>query len=80
MEQTQLLAKSKEFKAIHQQKYGIDFSGIFGSYSRNVASQRSDIDVIVQLTKQDLFNIIGIKQDLEEMPICPWMWLAIVPT
>jgi predicted nucleotidyltransferase len=67
VEQIQLLAKLKEFKATHQQEYGIDYLGIFGSYSRNDASQGSDIDVVVQLTKQDLFNIIGIKQDLEEM-------------
>jgi predicted nucleotidyltransferase len=28
--------------------------------------EQSDIDVVVELEKQDLFNIIGIKQDLEE--------------
>ena len=26
----------------------------------------SDIDIVVNLTKQDLFELIGIKQDLEE--------------
>ena len=26
----------------------------------------SDIDLVVVLEKQDLFNLIGIKQDLEE--------------
>lgn len=30
------------------------------------ASQESDIDVVVELDKQDLFALIGIKQDLEE--------------
>ncbi len=29
-------------------------------------NELSDIDVVVELGKQDLFNIIGIKQDLEE--------------
>jgi predicted nucleotidyltransferase len=29
-------------------------------------NKQSDIDVVVELAKQDLFNIIGIKQDLEE--------------
>ena len=28
--------------------------------------EQSDIDVVVEMEKQDLFNIIGIKQDLEE--------------
>jgi predicted nucleotidyltransferase len=67
MDQTQLLTNLKEFKSIHQQEYGIDSLGIFGSYSRNEAGHKSDVDVVVHLTKQDLFNIIGIKQDLEEM-------------
>lgn len=47
-------------------QYGIDSMGIFGSFSRDEASSGSDVDVVVHLIKQDLFNIIGIKQDLEE--------------
>ena len=66
MKKTQLLTKLKKFKAIHQQEYGIEGLGVFGSYARDEARHESDIDVVVQLTKQDLFNIIGIKQDLEE--------------
>ena len=66
MKKTQLLTKLKEFKAIHQQEYGIEVLGVFGSYSRDEVRQGSDVDVVVQLTKQDLFSIIGIKQDLEE--------------
>ena len=30
-------------------------------------NENSDIDVVVNLTKQDLFELIGIKQDLEEI-------------
>jgi uncharacterized protein len=67
MNQTQLLSKLKEFKALHQREYGIEYLGVFGSYSRNEGIEKSDVDVVVQLTKQDLFNIIGIKQDLEEV-------------
>ncbi len=66
MEKTQLLRKLSEFKAAHQQEYGIKGLGLFGSYSRNEAHQDSDVDVVVQLAKQDLFNLIGIKQDLED--------------
>lgn len=28
-------------------------------------TDESDIDIVVELKKQDLFNLIGIKQDLE---------------
>ncbi|KJR97793.1 MAG: nucleotidyltransferase [Desulfobulbaceae bacterium BRH_c16a] len=66
MNQTQILTELEKFKANHQQEYGIEGLGIFGSYARGEARQGSDVDVVVKLTKQDLFNIIGIKQDLEE--------------
>lgn len=66
MNKSQLLTELKKFKAIHQQEYGIKVMGIFGSYARGEVRQGSDVDVVVQLTKQDLFSIIGIKQDLEE--------------
>ena len=39
---------------------------IFGSYSRDEVGPGSDVDVVVQLSKQDLFRIIGIKPELEE--------------
>jgi predicted nucleotidyltransferase len=67
MQKNQLLALLKEFKENHQQEYGINLLGIFGSFSRDEAKQGSDVDVVVQLSKQDLFNIIGIKQDLESI-------------
>jgi hypothetical protein len=66
MDEKQLLTELKKFKATHQQKYGIEVLGFFGSYAREEARPGSDVDVVVKLTKQDLFNIIGIKQDLEE--------------
>lgn len=40
--------------------------GVFGSAARGEMNPRSDIDVVVELEKQDLFHLIGIKQDLEE--------------
>ena len=66
MNETQLLTELKKFKAMHEHEYGIELLGIFGSYARGEARQGSDVDVVVRLAKQDLFNIIGIKQDLEE--------------
>ena len=40
--------------------------GIFGSVARDQATQTSDIDVIVEMPP-DLFQLIGLKQDLEEL-------------
>ena len=72
MKQPELLIELKKFKENHQKEYGIELLGIFGSYARNDAKPGSDVDVVVQLRRQDLFHIIGIKQDLEEnlrMPV-----------
>ncbi|MFH1504434.1 MAG: nucleotidyltransferase domain-containing protein [Candidatus Omnitrophota bacterium] len=40
--------------------------GVFGSVARDTANENSDIDIVVILKKQDLLEIIGIKQGLEE--------------
>lgn len=61
---TRLLKKFKENKS---QEYGILFIGIFGSFARNEEKKDSDIDIVVKIKKQDLFKIIGIKQDLEDI-------------
>ena len=56
----------KKFKEENQNKYHIERLGVFGSIAKNKSNDNSDIDVVVKLTKQDLFEIIGIKQELEE--------------
>jgi len=47
-------------------KYGVKRIGLFGSYARGHANQDSDIDIVVELEKPDLFILIGIKQFFEE--------------
>ena len=66
MERDQIIATLKQFKEQNQSKYNIIRIGFFGSAVRNDMSKRSDLDVVVMLEKQDLFHLIGIKQDLEE--------------
>ncbi len=38
----------------------------FGSAVRDDMTAESDIDIVVELGKTDLFYLIGIKQELEE--------------
>lgn len=57
----------KEFKQSNKNKYHINRLGIFGSAAKNCMKENSDIDIVVNLTKQDLFELIGIKYDLEEI-------------
>lgn len=67
MSRTDIIKTLKEFKEKYSEKYGILLIGIFGSVARNEEKKESDLDVVVKVKKQDLFKIIGIKQDLEEL-------------
>jgi hypothetical protein len=49
-----------------QQTYGLRRIGLFGSVARSGQKSTSDVDVVVDLERQDLFYLIGIKQELEE--------------
>jgi len=61
MDREEILQLLKKFKEKNKNKYHIKSIGIFGSVAKNKAHERSDI--VVKLTKQDLFDLIGIKQD-----------------
>jgi uncharacterized protein len=65
MERTEILNNLKKFK--EKNIYHIERLGVFGSVARDSMINKSDIDVVVVLSKQDLFEIIGIKQSLEEI-------------
>jgi predicted nucleotidyltransferase len=66
MKRDDIIAALRHFKKGNQRRYHIEKIGIFGSFARGDMTTESDIDVVVLLEKQDLFNLIGIKQDLEE--------------
>lgn len=66
MTRSEIIKTLKEFKTKYAQKYGILTLGIFGSVARDTTKKESDVDVVVKMERQDLFNLIGIKQDLEE--------------
>ena len=66
MERDDIINALRRFKERNQKRYCIRKIGIFGSSARNAVNAESDIDVVVVLDKQDLLNLMGIKQDLEE--------------
>ena len=67
MSHTEILNILKSFKKRCADQYGIISLGLFGSAARKESGAESDVDIVIKLKKQDLFNMIGIKQDLEEM-------------
>jgi predicted nucleotidyltransferase len=66
MRNAELISVLNQYKVSCQAKYGIKRLGLFGSAARGTTTDQSDIDIVVELEKQDLFFMIGIKQDLEE--------------
>lgn len=56
----------RENKKYFLAEFGVKKIGIFGSYARGDAYIDSDIDIVVELKTPDLFNLIGIKQTIEE--------------
>lgn len=69
MDQKEIFLLLKKYKK--ENKYQIKKLGVFGSAAKNRMEENSDIDIVVNLRKQDLFDLIGIKQDLEERFMCP---------
>lgn len=66
MRRSEILQMLKEYKKVNAEKYGLQKLGIFGSSARETMGVGSDIDIVVDLREQDLFSLIGIKQELEE--------------
>lgn len=66
MSRDEIIHFLRRFKESNREKYHIIKIGLFGSAARDCMEEDSDIDVVVELEKQDLFDLIGIKQDLEE--------------
>ncbi|WP_457551301.1 nucleotidyltransferase family protein [Desulfobacula sp.] len=62
----EILIYLRRFKGKKEKQYSILKIGIFGSAARDEMNEKSDIDIVVELGKTDLFHLIGIKQDLEE--------------
>ena len=57
----------KEYKTENQAKYKLKRIGLFGSYARNEANDKSDIDIVIELLYPDLFIMGDIKYDLEKI-------------
>ena len=56
----------RSVKPRFEDEYGLRRLGLFGSVARGGMTGSRDVDVVVDLSRQDLFVLIGIKQELEE--------------
>ncbi|MBU0459271.1 MAG: nucleotidyltransferase family protein [Nanoarchaeota archaeon] len=66
------MIKSKELRQIAKivvpilKKQGIKKAGIFGSYARGDQKKKSDIDILIQPTRNMGLEFVGVKLELEE--------------
>jgi len=66
MNTDEILRSLSEKKPEFENKFGLKRIGIFGSYSTGEYDQDSDVDIVVELEKPDMFSLVGIKQAIEE--------------
>ncbi len=55
----------KKRKADFEASYFVTSIGIFGSLARGKATQVNDVDIVVKMSKPDLFSLVHIKEELE---------------
>ena len=60
-----LQALLKSFLEEQGEEYYLNRIGFFGSYARNQATAESDVDIIFETDRPNLFRTSGMKQDLE---------------
>ena len=65
LQPVQLRALLKAFKEQHAEEYHLSTLGYFGSHARNEATPESDIDVVFQTDRPDLFITAMLRQALE---------------
>jgi uncharacterized protein len=66
LKKNDILNLLKTYKDENHEKYKILRMGVFGSLARE-EKKPDDVDIVLHLQEQDLFLMIGIKQDLEDI-------------
>ncbi len=67
MTRDDILAVLSRFRRDHAEQYGIIRIGVFGSFARGEAGEQSDIDVVFETERPNLFRTARIKQELESL-------------
>ena len=70
MNRKEILNKIIKFFNLKKDEFSIIRIGVFGSVARDEITESSDVDVVVELGRPDLYTLIGIKQELEELLHC----------
>ncbi|MCF6267467.1 MAG: nucleotidyltransferase family protein [Desulfuromusa sp.] len=71
MKRAEVLRILSQHQEALAQRYGVTKLGIFGSVARDESTPSSDVDVVIEMAKPDLFYMVHIKQELEDALHCP---------
>jgi len=67
MKRKEALRLLQSYKRDHADEFGIVRIGIFGSVARDEATDESDVDVVIETRRPNLFKLSRIRLDLEEL-------------
>ncbi|MCF6266931.1 MAG: nucleotidyltransferase family protein [Desulfuromusa sp.] len=71
MNRTEILKILAQHQDELAKRYGVTRLGVFGAVARGEATEASDVDVVIEMVKPDLFYMVHIKQELEDLLHCP---------
>lgn len=66
MNRAEILEIIRQYKQKNSDKYGIEAIGLFGSYARDMSSEDSDVDIVIETREPDLYKMVHIKEDLKK--------------
>ena len=67
MDRDHILNLLAQYKKNNRDKYAIEKIGIFGSVARAEATDTSDIDICIKTKTPDLFMLVHIKEELQNL-------------
>lgn len=67
LRRAQLEERLRAFKEQYAEEYHLLALGYFGSYARGEAGIDSDVDIVFDTDTPNLFKVIAMKCDLEEL-------------
>ncbi len=62
-----IIDEIKKYKHGLLDRFGVTKIGIFGSVARGETEEKNDIDIVVEMKKPNLFYMVHIKEELEQI-------------
>ena len=69
-QKNKILSTLKESSPVLLKKYGVTRIGSFGSVARDDASEGSDVDIVYEMSRPNLFTVVHLKDELENILHC----------